>query len=99
MSVAAIKKMPDDHRRYIRRCGGDPDHPDVIKAYLFWANMVLRASGHGTISEDRLMTIASAHMREDCDKPRFVKNGGAGPSPQEIIEEENRKKAETAGAL
>ena len=99
MSVAAIKKMPDDHRRFIRRAGGDPDHPDVLKEYLFWANMNVRVSGHGTMSPDRLMSIAATKMREDYDKPRFVKNGGAGPSPQEIIEAEKRKKAEAAGAL
>ncbi len=91
--------MPDDHRRFINRCGGDPDHPDVIKEYLFYANMCLRASGHGTMSNDRLMSIAAVKMREDYDKPKFVKNGGAGPSPQEIIEAENLKKAQTAGAL
>lgn len=95
--VAKIMQIPGDHARLIRHAGGDPEHPEVKKAYLFWANMSLRMSGHGTLTHDRLMSIAAVKMREDYDKPRFLPNGGAGPSPEE--EAASKLKAEKAGAL
>ena len=85
MSVAAIKTIPDHHRRSIRGFGGDPDHPEVVAEYLKVANCWLRAKGTNTLHEDRLMSIALIHQRDDANKARAVPNGGAGPSPGQTL--------------
>lgn len=77
--MAQIKQIADDHRRKIHRAGGDVEHPDVKAEYLKWANMAMRMHGHNALTDDRLMSIASVHLRDDADKPRTVPNGGADP--------------------
>jgi len=89
--------MADEHRRKIRAFGGDPDHPEVIKEYLTVVNLWAMANGHNTISDDRLLSIARVHLREDYDKPKFVPNGGAGLSPKQLAEQKAQQ--EKAGTL
>ncbi len=85
MASAEIKVMPDHHRKAIRAFGGDPDHPEVQKEYFKIVNCWMRARGTNTLHDDRLMSIALIHQREDAGKSRVVPNGGAGPSPGEIL--------------
>jgi hypothetical protein len=98
MALSKITQMADEHRRKIRAFGGDPDHPDVKKEYLLVVNLWAMANGHNTISDDRLLSIARLHLREDYDKPKFVPNGGAGLSPKQLAEQQKAQQ-EKAGAL
>ena len=90
--------MADAHRRRIRAFGGDPDHPEVLKEYLAVVNLWMMGLGHNTIGDDRLLSIARVHLREDYDKPKFVPNGGAGLSPKQLAEQQKAQQ-EKAGAL
>jgi hypothetical protein len=94
--MAQIKAMAEDHRRKIVRAGGDPNHPDVKADYLKWANISYRMNGRNVLSDDRLMSIAAVHLRDDADKPRVVPNGGADyiPGPKTAA----KAKAEAAEA-
>ena len=49
-------------------------------------------------STSKLMTIAAVKMREDYDKARFLPNGGAGPSPDDLRKEEEAKNEAAAKA-
>lgn len=86
------EKLAAIDRSRILKFGGDADSPELKEKYFEW----LARYGEARLPDWLCWDLATLFPRQNASQSWFVKNGGSGPSREEI-EAEQKIQAEIAG--